>query len=175
MTSARTFGITQRGPAFDFGVIGPDGEPMVKTFHARAGITFPEQLDYLALKSRLTHDALVGTRKQTEALKAVDTSADDALEKMEAIAQTAIERERQRWDVLTALVVMLVEENDREQVGEMLEKAPLADIAALRDWLEQVVVDRVTEEVEAVGRVDPTSPSQPSGSSDNPTTGPAPG
>jgi hypothetical protein len=166
--SVARFGVSFVGPPFEWGYTEPgdDGELVLRTkaFRAHPGLSFEEQLAYTRSLSMLQATAVVEQRQLEAAVEKITAMPpeEDPTEALEDLAQRTADGERKRWEMQVDQTVMLVAPADREEFRALISQGNPADVRALKEHLVEVVITRTQKQVEAVGRVDPTS--QPSSS-----------
>lgn len=150
-------------------------EPEVGVFHARRQFSFEDQLDYTALESELRtlHYLKVRTNQANlEAMTDDSKTAEEIDELLATYRDEQVESQRKEWPRLVDQALMLVTKSGHNQLRPWLLKANPKDLRDLRLCLEEWVLGRIQEQVEAVANVDPTLPEPPSGASDSPESGP---
>ena len=172
-SSVARFGVSLTGPRFEWSWLArPDDAPedskelavVTRAFRAHPGISFEEFADYQAQSSMLQAGAAQAQRELArvvnEIMKDEATSEHDKVTALDGVARATVESERVRWEVIVDQTLMLVAPADREQLRPLLLGGNPTDVRALKEHLEDVVINRAVVETEVVGQVDPTS--QPS-------------
>lgn len=169
--SVARFGVALVGPTFEWAYYEHDEtseeQIVLKTMRVRAhpGISFDEALAYTALNGRLRAEAILDQNKLRKQLVAIGETAEaqgdnasDDVDQFAGLQEETLRRERLRWDLVCQQVLMLTAPIDRERFGPLIANANPPDVRALREHLENVVLNRVADTVEAMTGVDPTSP-----------------
>ena len=162
--SVAKFGVSFVGPTFEWNYTEPDddGELVVKTktFRAHPGLSFEEQLAYQRSLSMLQATAIVDQRSLEAKVDKISAlpPEEDPTPALDELATETADGERRRWEMQVDQTVMLVAPADREAFRALISQGNSADVRELKEWLVGKVVTRTQREVEAVGRVDPTSP-----------------
>lgn len=158
----RSFGAPVRGQSFEWTYLDDKGKEKTATFRAKPFLLFEDHLAYKAKQSRTAVLGQAAFNRQIEALKGIEIDgSDEAMVKLDEVAAEALKGEDDRWNLIIELTLMLVDPEHHDEFEPLLRKTTLKAIGELRKWLEQVVIEHTIDEVEAVERVDPTSPEPP--------------
>ena len=177
-SQVKRFGVTMesRGEPFEWSHFeeGMEG-PLVGQFHARRHFSFDDHLDYTALESELRTLHFLKVRQNQANIEAMtddSKSSEEVGELLDRYRSEQVEAQRKEWPKLVEQALMLVTKSGHDQLGPWLLKANPKDLRELRLMLEEWVLGRIQEEVEAVANVDPTLPEPQFGASDSPESGP---
>lgn len=167
-SSIARFGTSVVGARFEWEFPSPDGESVeVIPARAAATISFEDVLRYTTGR----HAQLVQTAKSAQAMKAalaeLDPSADDYMDGFNKVVQDRLAFEQSVWEAAIDILLILVNETDREKLRVPLVKGDPKKVNELRDWLEHEVLASAQDDAATAATVDPTlrPPPQPSASS----------
>jgi len=162
-SAVHRFGVSLVGPTFSWTHLDDGLNPVEETYRAHPGFSFDDQLNYQSVLAVMQAQAQLEANvltKRLEELTAQQTSGEITeeqlleLTRIEADAQQV--QERARFQLVVDQVLLLVHPDDRERLHPHLATGNSVDVRELRNWLQEIVVQRVALEVAAAGGVDPT-------------------
>lgn len=178
MSDIPEFGVAIVGPKFVFSTVDDDGEVVKREFRGNGSLTFDEVLEYRTITAELQVDGQLLRKTLTERAEYIDgdesagRSTDEIRADLTELAEKTEQNERKRWARIIDQMMLLVHPPDRDRLRPLLESGDYTAVTSLRTWLVKTVLNRGVDEAEAVGGVDPTSPSPQDNSASNETGGP---
>lgn len=165
--SVMRFGVKTKGKGIEWGYIDQAGELQTVEFHPKVGVTFEEILEFQAARSMLIRELRAEARKMQIAIEALDPEDPEVMIKTEEITRGDPDAERDRFERQVDTVLMLILDEERPKMEPLFRKGHPNEIRELINHLQNVVITKTEQRVEAVANVDPTSPPVPA---DSPST-----
>lgn len=163
MAEGKSYGRRQRNEFTWFWEDPDDGSDRERVFHAKRNLSFEELVEYdmqrVLAATTVSHDAKATVKKLTE----LEASSEEEVD-FEAVGtwlKGRAEGQTDQWANTIDNLLLLVVASERAILRPLLIVADPRDVTALRSDLEEVVLGRLKEEVQAVAGVDPTLPTPP--------------
>jgi hypothetical protein len=167
------FGVRLLGAPIEWGYVDPITKQLgTVTFHPKVGINFEDILEFQAARSMLIRELRTEARKMQIAIDALDPEDPDTPTKAEEITRGDPDAERVRFTQQVESALMLIVDDERTMMRPLLEQGHPNEIRELVNYLQNVVITKTADRVEAVANVDPTSPPVPVDSSSTEDSGP---
>ena len=171
-SSIRKFGTSIVGKEFEWDKVSDDGTT-VGTVKARAAasIAFEDTLRYTTGRHAQLVQTARSSKEMREKLEAISSTEPDYVERFNELIAQRLEFEQAAYASSIDVLLILVNENDREALRPALIAGDPRQVNELRTWLEQEVLGMAAQDAAVASGVDPTLPTSPPESASDPDSG----
>lgn len=169
----RRFGTSVVGQQFEWDSVTDDGEhtEVIKA-RAAASISFEDTLRYTTGRHAQLVQTANSAKAMRESLNEINASMPDYPVKFNELVAQRLVFEQDTWAAAIDIMLILVNESDRERLRPALLKGDPRQVNELRNWLERTVLASNEEDAAVTTGVDPTSrPQQPPSASNQDSGG----
>lgn len=167
------FGTSIVGAQFEWDYISDDGaEPQVVSARAAASISFEDTLRYTTGRHAQLVQTANSAKAMRESLDGLTPTDPEYPAKFNQLIEQRLAFEQATWAAAIDIMLILVNETDRERLRPALVKGDPRKVNELRTWLERQVLTTAQEDAAVSTGVDPTSPPPPPPSVSTPDSGP---
>ena len=173
----KRYGVALVGPKFEFWYEDEGGgEDHMIEIRGRRSLTFEEHVAFIRQRAVIDNRANALQRKIRQLLRDVEaltveqveaeglSVAEKQTQMLDAMTVEIGEHQTETWEMTQEAVLSLVIAPQQADVAEIIRKADPAHVTELLTDMEARIVARQQEETGVAARVDPTSPTPPSGS-----------